>query len=465
MNRLKRSKDLKTAWKSRKPSFRLAGFPAWDLSNVNGKNYVTSVKDQGNCGSCVSFSTIAALESSIAYSMAGRVSAMDLSEHHLYYCLGARSCDAGWWIDTGCKTAASGGAFDETCMPYSDVNTRCLTNQCAATKNWGKNGTGSIQAVQLDDWDAIKSHIVNYGPISTGFTVFSDFPGFQDSTFYQFTSSYVWPGTKTNKALGGHAVMCYGFDDNMAVNDGSGATGVLFCKNSWGTTWGASGHFKIAYGADGIMSGLGDTYGFKFVPAVVPTTTVAPAPQNTLTTDAPVEPTVAPVTTEAPPAPPTTATATRTATRTQTRVIKTTSVPQPVRGLMSVQCSGEKLKISCAGAGRSDAKLYLNVTSAFYGRDVVGVNSSPLGGCSKRGWDSRTQCGVDQTALWSVCNGFRSCYARVSDRSLGSSGCPYSVSKLARVYYDCLPASSFMAKYGASFKPKEDEKMSGKIDA
>lgn len=85
--------------------------------------------------------------------------------------------------------------------------------------------------------DSIRYHIKNYGPISTGFNVYSDFPGFQDSAFYTFSSSYVWPGTKTYKLLGGHAIMCYGFDDNMLNGVTSTSVGVLFCKNSWGTGW------------------------------------------------------------------------------------------------------------------------------------------------------------------------------------------------------------------------------------
>lgn len=162
----------------------------------------------------------------------------------------------------------------------------------------------------------------NYGPISTGFTVFSDFPGFQDSTFYQFGSSYVWPGTKTNVVLGGHAVMCYGYDDDMLNGQTSTSTGVLFCKNSWGTWWGDGGYFKIAYGADGIMSGYGDSYGFVINP-VARTSTATKTATQTQTSTSKTQTQTQTSTTRTATATPTTSsrTPTATATRTQTQTV------------------------------------------------------------------------------------------------------------------------------------------------
>lgn len=134
----------------------------------------------------------------------------NLSEQHVYYCVYGARCNDGWWIDTGATLVAAAGAYDEACLPYSTTSSSCSTT-CGVAQNWGKNGSGTIQAVALNTWDQVRSHIVNYGPVSTGFTVYSDFPGFADSSFYLFGANYVWPGTSTNRVLGGHAVMCYGW--------------------------------------------------------------------------------------------------------------------------------------------------------------------------------------------------------------------------------------------------------------
>lgn len=149
-------------------------------------------------------------------------------------------------------------------MPWTDNAAGCSTFSCGQSQNWVKNGTGVLARVYLYTWESIKNHIQTRGPVLTGFWIYSDFPGGPDSNIsWSFGPDYVWPGTKTGVRMGGHAVTCYGYDDNMLIGNGS-STGVVFCKNSWGSTWGDNGHFKVAYGADAILSTRGHNWGLIY---------------------------------------------------------------------------------------------------------------------------------------------------------------------------------------------------------
>src|SRR5688500_8365488 len=66
-------------------AFDVAAPAAMDWRN-NGGNFVTSIKDQQNCGSCVSFATCATIESRIRIVCRNAALAVDLSEAHLFFC-------------------------------------------------------------------------------------------------------------------------------------------------------------------------------------------------------------------------------------------------------------------------------------------------------------------------------------------------------------------------------------------
>lgn len=219
---------------------KAVGAPAaYDLRNVNGQNFVTGVKDQGGCGSCVAFGSVAVIESTLRVQTGDPNLVIDLSEAQLFYCHGqaqGRTCDTGWW-PTGndgsleaCKTL---GIADEACYPYVGGNQNC--NVCADWQNRAYKITGHRQITAPAE---IKEWIATRGPVTGCFLVYSDFFSYRSGVYRHVTGDL----------QGGHCVAIVGYDD---------AAGCWICKNSWGAGWGDNGFFRIAYGECGIDSWFG----------------------------------------------------------------------------------------------------------------------------------------------------------------------------------------------------------------
>lgn len=199
-----------------------------DYRSLGGRNYVTPVKDQSDCGSCVAFGALAAVESTHARAVNQSPATLDLSEAHLFFCLAegeGRSCEDGWWPSRAYAHLKGGGVVDEACYPY-----RVPSDHCGGLcKESARRMTRIASATRLSTRDQMREWLVERGPLSACFEVYEDF-------FYYRSGVY----RHTHGALaGGHCVSVIGYDD---VNS------CWICKNSWGAGWGDEGFFRIRYG-------------------------------------------------------------------------------------------------------------------------------------------------------------------------------------------------------------------------
>ncbi len=209
---------------------------SYDLRNVGGKNYITSVKNQGSCGSCVSFGAVATVEGTLRRLRNNPNLNVDLSEAHLFYCHArseGRRCSGskgGWWVPPAMTAFKNKGVTDEAHYPYTSADQNCtgLVSgwQGAVIKISDFKKITSI--AQMKDWISTK------GPLAACFTVYSDFFGYR---------SGVYRKTSAATRRGGHCVTMVGYSDSGRY---------WICKNSWGSNWGDQGYFKIAYGEVGI---------------------------------------------------------------------------------------------------------------------------------------------------------------------------------------------------------------------
>ena len=190
-----------------------------DWAYRKGRDNVTSVKDQGGCGSCVSFGVTATLESMV---LIEHNLSLDLSEAELLFC-GGGSC-GGWWPDAAVTYVKNNGVAFESCFPYFDHDMPCST--CPDRNGEATQAVNSVVYFAMADR---RSYICAIGPMAAVFEVYEDFYSYTSGVYSHVSGAFV----------GLHCVEVIGFDD---INK------FWICKNSWGTGWGENGFFCIAYG-------------------------------------------------------------------------------------------------------------------------------------------------------------------------------------------------------------------------
>src|SRR6185436_11775782 len=97
---------------------------AVDWRNNSG-NWVTPIKDQQSCGSCVSFATVATLESRVRIACKNANLNVDLAEAHLFYCGCGNCCGTGWNFPPALDFCKNTGVTQESSFPYTPGNQPC----------------------------------------------------------------------------------------------------------------------------------------------------------------------------------------------------------------------------------------------------------------------------------------------------------------------------------------------------
>mmetsp|Transcript_44931 Transcript_44931/g.102502 ORF Transcript_44931/g.102502 Transcript_44931/m.102502 type:complete len:334 (-) Transcript_44931:98-1099(-) len=194
------------------------------------KGAVTPIKNQGQCGSCWSFSTTGALEGAQAIST-GKLSS--ISEQQLVDCSGSygnQGCNGGWPYDAF-KYAEANAMCAESSYAYTGQDGSCHASGCAVALARGTvTGYKSVSGGENGMMSAVAQN-----PVSI--TVEAD------KSVFQLYSS----GVLTSSACGtniDHAVLAVGYGE---LN----GTPYWKVKNSWGATWGQSGYILLGRGIGG----------------------------------------------------------------------------------------------------------------------------------------------------------------------------------------------------------------------
>lgn len=187
---------------------------------------VTPVKNQGNCGSCWSFSTTGSLEGAYFLKYGNLLS---FSEQELVSCDTTDSgCNGGWMDNAFEFVAANGGITTEDAYPYTSGTTG-QTGTCKTTgyTNVANSAPSGFTDVEANSVQALMSAVAQQ-PVSIAIQA-------NQMSFQSYKSGVLTSRCGQNLD---HGVLAVGYGTLNGVD-------YWKVKNSWGTSWGDEGYILI----------------------------------------------------------------------------------------------------------------------------------------------------------------------------------------------------------------------------
>jgi cathepsin F len=205
-----------------------------DSFDWRDKGYVTPVRDQGSCGSCWAFATVANLEG-LYFKLKGQ--AVDLSEQILVDCDTYDSACNGGLMEYAFQWLIENGMETEEDYPYTGYKGSCKADPSKyidmKVTGWKKLGSSASTWSPVDE-EEIKEFLYETGPLAIAL----------NANPLQTYTGGILDKTSSQCPVSGinHAVTLVGYGAESGKD-------YWIVKNSWGKNWGENGYFRIKRGS------------------------------------------------------------------------------------------------------------------------------------------------------------------------------------------------------------------------
>lgn len=214
-----------------------------DWRNIDGVNYISPIRNQGTCGSCYAFASMALLEANVRIESKNKLQPVFSTQDVVSCSEYSQGCDGGFPYLVAGKYAQDFGVIEEKDYPYVGNTTKCQRpNNVTKTyvSNYGYIGGfyGGCHETLM------RIHLATKGPLAVSIMVYSDLQ-FYKSGIYIHTGLGYDPRDFNPWEVTNHVVLVVGYGEEAGVK-------YWVVKNSWGENWGEDGYFRIRRGTDEI---------------------------------------------------------------------------------------------------------------------------------------------------------------------------------------------------------------------